>query len=290
MKKVIPVLLAVLFSDFSYAQKVYTVKYESRFKIKTMYAGSTKYFKLICYVPNDIENVQKVKEMTFSDEPDTVFVEGDNKFAVFTLEDLAPEHEIIIGITMDIFLNDLTTRLKSGVFIREDSLAPFLIDEKYIETNDEHIRAAASKLRGKETLKTVKYTYDFVNKHLTYEKSAEENGALAALKSGKGDCSEFSDLFVALCRANNIPARTISGYTLDYLDFGKHSWAEVYLDQCGWVRFEPIRRNNATFKKTINAYIQLVSGKNNSILKNYLYYCEYLGKPVEVINYYVLKL
>jgi hypothetical protein len=34
-------------------------------------------------------------------------------------------------------------------------------------------------------------------------------GALAALRDGTGDCDELSSLFIALCRANDIPARTV---------------------------------------------------------------------------------
>ena len=34
-------------------------------------------------------------------------------------------------------------------------------------------------------------------------------GALAALKDGTGDCEELTSLFIAICRAANIPARTV---------------------------------------------------------------------------------
>ena len=39
-----------------------------------------------------------------------------------------------------------------------------------------------------------------------------DRGALYALKTKEGDCTEFMHLFVALCRANKIPARCIGGY------------------------------------------------------------------------------
>ena len=34
-------------------------------------------------------------------------------------------------------------------------------------------------------------------------------GALAGLKDGTGDCEELTSLFIALCRAADIPARTV---------------------------------------------------------------------------------
>ncbi len=52
--------------------------------------------------------------------------------------------------------------------------------------------------------------------------------AKQALATGKGDCEERSALFVALCRARGLPARTVQtpGPTLDAPG---HVWAEVWL-------------------------------------------------------------
>ena len=42
-----------------------------------------------------------------------------------------------------------------------------------------------------------------------YAKDSALKGALAALRDGTGDCDELTSLFVAICRAGGIPARTI---------------------------------------------------------------------------------
>lgn len=80
--------------------------------------------------------------------------------------------------------------------------------------------------------------YDFVYHHIHYEKQDEERGALWALENGAGDCSEYSYLFVALCRAVGIPARIQAGFafhrTSETLEDG-HMWAEYYLENYGWV-------------------------------------------------------
>lgn len=78
-------------------------------------------------------------------------------------------------------------------------------------------------------------------------------GALWALENRTGDCSEHAFLFVALCRAINIPANFINGiYTgninatswgvQNYTDIG-HDWAEVYLPSQGWVWVDPTSGN-----------------------------------------------
>ena len=48
------------------------------------------------------------------------------------------------------------------------------------------------------------------------ESSAYANkGALSALKNMKGVCEEFTTLFVAMCRAVDIPSRAIEGYQVE---------------------------------------------------------------------------
>jgi hypothetical protein len=58
------------------------------------------------------------------------------------------------------------------------------------------------------------------------------------LQKGVGDCSEYSYLFVALCRAAGIPARVQAGFAFhrvgEALEDG-HMWAEYYLENYGWV-------------------------------------------------------
>ena len=63
------------------------------------------------------------------------------------------------------------------------------------------------------------------------------------LKQGKGDCTEHSRLFVALCRAAGIRAREVKG--LVYANYGQggpglywHAWAEVKVGD-DWIAVDP---------------------------------------------------
>ena len=67
--------------------------------------------------------------------------------------------------------------------------------------------------------------YDHVRDNVEY-RNGRLKGALAALRDGHGDCEELSSLFIAVCRANKIPARTIW--------VPNHCYPEFYLvDQDG---------------------------------------------------------
>jgi len=54
----------------------------------------------------------------------------------------------------------------------------------------------------------VERIYDWVREHVEFFEGPIK-GALAAYKDKRGDCEELSSLFIALCRANKIPARTV---------------------------------------------------------------------------------
>lgn len=52
------------------------------------------------------------------------------------------------------------------------------------------------------------------------------------------DCLVGSALIVALCRAQGIPARMVSGYTLNPVLPTTHTWVEVWIDEKGWAPFD----------------------------------------------------
>ena len=54
----------------------------------------------------------------------------------------------------------------------------------------------------------VEAIYDWVRENVKYE-NGEIKGAIKALNDKTGDCEELSALFIALCRAQKIPARTV---------------------------------------------------------------------------------
>ena len=119
--------------------------------------------------------------------------------------------------------------------------------EPLIETDNLKITAKAQSITSNCTNvyeKAVKI-YDFVIRHLRYAVQDEERGALWALDNGAGDCSEYSYLFVALCRAVGIPARIEAGFVFHYVGETTedgHMWTEYFLENYGWVPVDPTWR------------------------------------------------
>ena len=86
----------------------------------------------------------------------------------------------------------------------------YLGSSPYIETRNRKIRRLAKEVvKDKETAwAQAESIYDWVRDNVEY-KNGKLKGAVAALRDGDGDCEELTSLFVAMCRVNKIPARTV---------------------------------------------------------------------------------
>ena len=66
--------------------------------------------------------------------------------------------------------------------------------------------------------------------------------AVSAFAIRKGVCQDFAHIFIACARALNAPARYVSGYFLrsdTHQQVAGHAWVEVYVEDLGWVGFDP---------------------------------------------------
>ncbi len=90
-------------------------------------------------------------------------------------------------------------------------LTPYLGVSPSIETTHVEIKRLAGEigLQAPTDWAKVKAIYDWVRANVRYEFDEELQGALTALRAGHGDCEELTSLFIALCRANGIPARSV---------------------------------------------------------------------------------
>ncbi|GAB6167096.1 transglutaminase domain-containing protein [Thermostilla marina] len=91
------------------------------------------------------------------------------------------------------------------------SAVRFLSPSPKIESTDRKIRDKAKEILPAEGTdwEKVEAIYDFVREHVTYEQNAPLRGAIYALEHQTGDCEDMTSLFIALCRASGIPARTV---------------------------------------------------------------------------------
>lgn len=186
-----------------------------------------------------------------------------NRSAIFKINSLAP------GKTERIVLNYglLVTPLQADLTLYEPVPAScgrqqvdplFLQPADKIESRHPEIAAKAHEVTDnlKNNLEKAQAIFSFVLKHMDYDLQAPYSncGALSALRGGKGVCEDYAALFVALCRAEKIPARPVYGYTnpLGWEEISssgpekalsltgcRHCWAEFYLEGLGWLPADP---------------------------------------------------
>jgi len=220
---------------------------------------------------------QLLREISVAPEPDEGYMDFlNNSFIIYYIKRLAPEEKFTVRVhaTLDVYSIDYNIEPEQvGNYDKNDpNYKNFIVPSKLIESDDPQIQAAAKEiLKDSNTLlDTIFKTYNWVIDNIEYEKIPGEVGALYAYKNREGDSAEFSNLFVALLRANDIPSRRISGWGGDLNEGGEytsrqvsHGWAEFYLPNYGWIPTDPTfgrLQNWENFAKADNKHIILTKG------------------------------
>ena len=125
-----------------------------------------------------------------------------------------------------------------------DSAARFLAADRLVPIDGRMKELADSITAGKRDRREIaRAIYDYVFQSLRYDKSGTGWGrgdAVWACDAKRGNCTDFHSLFIALMRAEKIPARFEIGFPLPESARegeipGYHCWAEFLVEGAGWV-------------------------------------------------------
>lgn len=157
--------------------------------------------------------------------------------------------------------------------------------QKYLEFNqmidfDENIEKQANKIAyKKDDVYTIAFDIaNFLKNDIKYDlKTIFENPnqkATQTFKIKKGVCKEITNLYVAMLRKLNIPARVVSGYSYtdskELIEFtnsnwGAHAWAEVLIGDI-WVPFD-LTYNQLGFVDSTHIYLKKSPTLDNNSIK-----------------------
>lgn len=116
--------------------------------------------------------------------------------------------------------------------------------QQFVDSDNEDIIRLGEQLRGENEYETARNIWRHVNKTIRLSSGTQVNAAqLCAselLKYPVGVCGDYAILMTALLRAEGIPARMISGLTLEIYELNKasdwnhpgiaHAWVEFFAD------------------------------------------------------------
>ncbi len=259
MKKMKKIFLLVLMSIGMLASTVYAVEEEYIVTKEMIYENTKKYSVNSAFVEVLVGNTnfvqyQEDNEIIITPLPDELREdEFGNIYAYFDVSGLRPKQKFKITIKRDSTVSSYEELIPSRTnsIINEETEKYVQPAERIESDNPEIISKAKEITEGESTdYKKAQAIFEFVNVNMSYDESSTyaNKGAVAALESMRGVCEEFATLYVAMCRAVDIPSRMIEGYKIADVQSGdavigkeliNHVWAEIYLEDFGWVPVEP---------------------------------------------------
>ncbi len=128
----------------------------------------------------------------------------------------------------------------------------FLADGMKYDIHHPVIQKAVKEAVGDETnpYRMVRKIIDYIDDRLEYnlKPMGGWNPAPTVLTRGTGSCSEYTFIFIAMCRAKGLPARYTGSLVVRSRDKGLdevwHRWAQVYLPGYGWVEVDAQAADN----------------------------------------------
>ena len=231
--------------------------------------------RFVTPIPQTTPDRQEIADTKYSHEPARVFDKEGTKYAEFIFRKPASRFKLEIDVRATLLRYDLSTAKRKQKEQVEKLPDPnvFLRSEKYIEKDAPQIQQVAKGINASNQTAIARAIYQYVTDNITYATQKEELGAVKTLQNKQGACTEYSDLFAALCRAKGIPARVVKGYVSEPVYLSQHAWAEVYLDEYGWVPFdltygdvENKALKDRNFENLKPIYVYLTNIRNDPIL------------------------
>lgn len=214
--------------------------------------GKVKESDIHFAIPTNRNNQELEGKVTYNEDYDEIVTDNwGQQTALFKDKNIEPGKTVSYEMTAEATLYDVRW------FIYPDQVGGFDeipedIKNKYLENNEKYqydhpiIQNAIDKALDDDETNPYWMARDLFNyliDNMYYEMVGGWNTAPAVLERGNGSCSEYSFVYIAMCRAIGIPARYVGSLVIRgddaSMDDVYHRWVEVYLPNYGWVPIDP---------------------------------------------------
>lgn len=243
-------------------------------------------------IPGDLENQKMLEKIDYDPQPfDFVTDRWNQKFAHFRFSNIRPGTFLkpkmkIKAEQCQVEYAIFPERVGKLSDIPEDIRKRYLDDAMKFDMSHPLIEDGAKAAVGAETHPywMMRKIFDYICDKINYKLKplGGWNPAPTVLKRGTGSCSEYTFIFIALCRASGLPARYAGSIVVRSEDKGVddvfHRWAEVYLPNYGWIPVDvsagdsPIPANRAKRIGVLyNKYLITTKGGGDSEYLEFYY-------------------
>ena len=204
-------------------------------------------------IPHNLNSQELIQPVAFDPEPTDILTDKwGQRVAHFHFVDLSPAEFATVHMYCSakmfetryfVFPNKVGSLDDIPVDIREQYLAD---DAKFSLDNDVIQKGVKEAVDGETNpYWMARKIFNYVIDHMEYELAGGWNVAPAVLERGNGSCSEYSFVYISLCRAAGLPARFAGSIVVRSDDASYddvfHRWVEIYLPGYGWFPVDPSR-------------------------------------------------
>ncbi len=213
--------------------------------------GQVKWLDVYVAVPKDRPGQEISENIGYDPEPlEFLLDRWGQEVAHYVWEDMELTKRHRITMTVEAELSDVRwfvfpDEVGDLEDVPEELRERYLVDEDKYRIEDPIIQDAVKAAVGDEVNPywIMRKVYRYVRDHLFYERVGGWNVAPAVLERGNGSCSEYSFVFIAMCRAAGLPTRYVGAVAIRGDDASTddvfHRWCECFLPGYGWVPIDP---------------------------------------------------
>jgi transglutaminase-like putative cysteine protease len=249
-----------VFVGFSFFQNLETIPLNGVLRVWIPFVRDNRFQKNIKIVDNNIKDFSMPKKelLTSMIYFEHKVTNGYNSYDEWDRFFTTPKYDWMYSIDKPEFVTDSTFLIQfiyqytSRAYynrININTLKSYntnnSIYEKYTKETElnqftDYLRKLSEEIVGSENnpYDKAKLIYKWVCENIiwTQPKAVMGDNAEYTAKYKRGDCGAKSNLFISLCRINNIPTRSQGGWLIrPNGGHAQHSWAQVYFEAYGWL-------------------------------------------------------